>query len=294
MDLNKIKSAKNKLIASVLAGSLLVGGKTLLKDNKQYDSPIMEDAKVIEESISKPFNTYGEFKDASDINQVLARAASFYQTYILDENKSPRIAEAVSIEDIMDTIRLVNGEFILDENLEPTYSEDDLIKVANILATISNCDSLPEYGRNIFYTPLAPLFVDGSYAQKKAMNIDETMKKVVKTIRENNRKEFESAAKEWYMSYINLVGNINDARLGPSAFFLFSGYYSKYVSSIYEYANNEKIEIIIADKKLSTTMENLNSNIINKNGQSLPEELYSISNDYYDDRYKKQSEVIHL
>ena len=295
MDLNKVKSAKNKVIASVLAGSLLVGGKTLLKDNKQYESPIMEDAKVIEESISKPFNTYGEFKDASDINQVLARAASFYQTYILDENKSPKTAEAISVEDIMDTIRLVNGEFILDENLNPTYNEEDLSRVANIIATIANCDSLPEYGNNIFYTPLAPLFVDGSYAQKKAMTLDEAMKKVVKAMREDNKEEFESASKEWYMSYANLVGDIYDNRLSrPNAYFLFFGNYSKYISSIFEYNYNNKTKLLIDDIELSTIMDHINTNVINKNNQSLPEELYSLANDYYSEKYNKQSEMVHL
>lgn len=293
MNLNKIKNTnhKKKVIASILAGSILVGGKTVLKGNDQIDKSVLKKQTAIEEIVEKNIGFHNEFVDASDNNQVIARAVAYYQLYILDSNKSKRTADAITIEDIMDVIRMMNGELALDENLNPSYKEDDLDRVANILCTISNCDSFPEYGDNIFCTPLAPLLVDGSYAQEKAMKIDENMRKVVKARKEGNKEEFVSTSKEWYMSFKNLVDDINDVRINRSgAYLLFTGYYSKYVSIILEYELNNKILIgvDVEGSTLTTIMSNLNFKVINKREQTLSEELYSLANDYCNEIFEKE------
>ncbi len=293
MSFDKIKNKnKSKVAATILAGSILAGG-VVHKANEVVDVTTKENPKPIEETIEKPFIAYGEFKDASNTEQVLARAEAYYHTYIANSEKSEKVANAISIEDIMDVIRLMNNEFILDENGKITFDPSDLDKAANTLSTISNCDSLREYKNKIFYSPIAPLLVDGSYAQNKAKGIDEKMEKVVKTIREDNKEEFVTATKEWFSSFTNMLDNMYDNRLGrPTSYLLFTGYYSKYVTSIYEYMENKDIKIVINSNQIPAIMNGINTNIINKREQSLPEELYSLACDYYNERYEREKESI--
>ena len=146
------------------------------------------------ESESLPFEEYGRMTDVSDPEQLRARAEWFYRTYICAPDKDTAGARTFSVEEIMNDIRLINGAFMQHASGEVFYSDWDIVGVANDLHTIGNYDSLAQYGNQIFYTPMAPLFEDGSAAQRGAAALDSAMENVVRAIRASDDGAFLAAA----------------------------------------------------------------------------------------------------
>ena len=204
--------------------------------------------------VALPFDTYGQFTDVNNEEQLRARATWYYNTYIADPNKPSHAgANFFSIEEIMDDMRMINGEFMQNADGSITYNDTDMINVANDLHTIANYDSFKQYGTQIYFTPMAPLFEDGSLAQKGAIDLDVAMEKVVAAIRANDDEAFLAAAKEWgtivinMFNYVDFTGeyvNIYQVEY-PTSFALYHAMSSKYASTILEYSEAHHLNVCI-------------------------------------------------
>ena len=329
VNVKKSNRKTTRTIAAVLAGLALLGGgyvlgqKTecplkYLKERKQaeevIDNPINENAENV--VVVRPFETYGNFTDVNNETQLRERATWYYNTYIADPNKSNVGANFFTIEQIMNDMRNINGEFMMNGN-QPTYNDTDTIAMVNDLHTIANYDSLKEYGTQIYFTPMAPLFEDGSLAQKGAIDLDNAMVKVVNAIRANDDEAFLAAAREWGILVVNMFDYIDFTGdyvsiyqvPAPTSFALFHAMNSKYASTILEYSEGHHLNVCIPyctdyetgelhEEALSQIMYNLNERAIDAvavrsgnlaeyeaNNLSLPENLYVLAKNYFNSKY---------
>ena len=198
-----------------------------------------------------------------------------------------------------------------------TYNDTDMIAVANDLHTIANYDSFKQYGTQIYFTPMAPLFEDGSLAQKAAVQLDQAMEKVVAAIRAEDDEAFLAAAREWgiivinQFNYVDFTGeyvNINQVD-APTSFALYHAMSAKYASTILEYSEGHHLNVCIpycydgesgelTEKALSEIMYQINEIPMDavaersghkeeyeENNLSLPERLYVLAKNYFISKY---------
>ena len=327
----KKEHSHSGIIAWSLIGGLAAGalGGYLIGNAKKCDKPSNlgngQTATVIESDrqaevtqTQKPFEVYGQFTDVNNEKQLRARAEWFYNNYIANAQKSKAGARQYSVEDIMNLMRVVNGEFMRDASGNVIYNDTDIIAAANDLHTIANYDSFVQYGNQIYFTPLAPLFVDGSLAQQGAVDLDNAMVRVVNAIRAGNNEEFVNASREWgaivlnmfnYVDYTGEYVNIYQVD-APTSFALFHAMNAKYASTILEYSEANHLSICVpycvdyntgeqVEEPLSQIMYNLNERAIDAvavrsgnleeyeaNNLSLPERLYVLAKDYYNSKYQ--------
>ena len=268
-------------------------------------------------SEEKPFEEYGSFTDAADDNQVRQRADWYYRTYIADPNKINTGAKFFYVEQIMDDIRIMNGEFMRKAAEKASWNEVDVIAMANDLHTIANYDSFTQYGTQIFFTPTAPLFVDGSAAQKDALAIDSAMEKTVAAIRAMDDEAFVSAAREWGMIVVNIFDHVDMTgeyvsvhQVGAAeGFALYHAMSSKYASTILEYSEARNLNVTVPcsgvqeaggmrEESLSQIIYRLNETPVDavalqtghfpeyaNDNLSLPQDLCLLAKDYFNSKY---------
>ena len=234
-----------------------------------------------------------------------------YYKYFANDAKA-----AVTVEDIENDIRIYNGNFKLDEAGNVTYNDQDVINAAIDLHTIANYDSLAN-AENLQFTPLAPLFVDGSLAQTGAEKLDADMLEVVNAINNNDVEKFMRASEKWGETVLNMFVyydfnsdyvNIHQVE-APTSFALFHAMNSKYASTILEYSEKNDINICIPYcvdfctgetklEALSNIMYMINERAIDAvavrsgnlaeyeaNNLTLPEDLFVKAKDYYNSKY---------
>ncbi len=258
-----------------------------------------------------PFEEYGNFTEVNDVDELRQRAEWFYRTFIADPDKLRSGADSFSVEEIMNDIRIMNGEFMRSgENI--SYSEFDLINAANDLHTIANYDSLTKYGTQIFFTPTAPLFVDGSSAQKDAIIIDRAMEKIVAAIRAEDNTAFTAAVQEWgkiiidIFSKDDLAGDCTSVyQVGPAeGFALYHAMSSKYASTVFKYSEAQGLTVMVQNESIQKIVDRLNNEPVESDfaaagqlegdasgGVSLPENLYLLAKDYFNSRYYRETEA---
>ena len=149
-----------------------------------------------------------------------------------------------------------------------TYNDTDIIAAANDLHTIANYDSFVQYGNQIYFTPLAPLFVDGSLAQQGAVDLDNAMVRVVNAIRAGNNEEFVNASREWGAIVLNMFNYVD-----------YTGEQVEEPLSQIMYNLNERAIDAVAVR--SGNLEEYEANNL-----SLPERLYVLAKDYYNSKYQ--------
>ena len=263
------------------------------------------------------FSEYGKFNDPSDEEQLRQRATWYFETYIASPEKLSVGKKHFSVEGIMDAMRMMNGEFQRSGNGRATYNDTDLISIANVLHSIGNYDSFVQYGNQIFFTPTAPLFADGTLAQEAALIIDKKMEKVVNTIRASDDDGFLQAAREWgsvvveMFCFPDLTGEIPSVYQvnAPESFFLYHSMSSKYASTILEYSELHHLTVMVPygiddktgkqiEEPLSIIMYNLNERASDalaestgnqseyeQNNRSLPENLFVLAKEYFNCKY---------
>ncbi len=316
------------LIAWTLVGGISLGalGTYLLGNLKHGEKPakgnnngavVSESQSATIEQAALPFADFGNFTDVNNERQLRARAEWFYNTYVAEASKSKAGAKQYTVEDIMNMMRMINGEFMVDANGNPTYNDTDMIAVANDIHTIANYDSFVQYGNQIYFTPMAPLFEDGSLAQQGAIDLDNAMARVVAAIRACDDQAFVSAAREWgaivlnMFNYVDYTGEyVNVYQVdAPTSFALYHAMNSKYASTILEYSEAHHLNICVpycvdyntgltVEEPLSQIMYNLNERAIDAvavrsgnlaeyeaNNLSLPEDLYLLAKNYYNSKY---------
>ena len=207
---------------------------------------------AIEEVVGElPFEEYGNFTDVNDEAQLERRANWYYETYV--SQKPSKAGEKLLTPDrIMNDMRMFNGEFRLD-NGNIDYVETQIIESGIDLHTIANYDSFKQYGNNIYFTPFAPLFEDGSLAQKGAIDLDRAMEKVVAAINADDKEAFVQAAREWGILVVEMYDhydftgefvNIHQVE-APTGFYLYHAMRAKYASTILEYSEKNHLNICI-------------------------------------------------
>lgn len=317
----KKKHTVRNVICGVLASAILfgvaygLGSKSKTKTKNETAQEIVIDESELE-VMPTPTENVGTFTDVNDEEQLRKRAQEYYDTYLNSNNRANGTANAITIDQLMNDMRVINGEFMLDgEN--PTYNDVDVIEVAKDLHTIAAYDSFKQYGNKILFTPMAPLFEDGTLAQKGAADLDIAMKKVVDAINKDDKEAFISAAQNWgtlvvnMFDYIDFSGEYVNIRQvdAPTAFQLFHAMNSKYASTILEYSEDNKLNVCIdyctdyetgevKQEALSQIMYNLNERCIDAvavrsgnlaeyeaNNVSLPEDLCISAKEYFNSKY---------
>ncbi len=283
-------------------------GEVEILDDEEND---LDDELINEE---KPFEVYGEFNDSENEKQIQSRATWFYNKYV-SENEG---VNQIGLNDLINDIRMINGNFKHDGNDDVTYNATDISNTANDIFTIANYASFSQYGNQVKYVQYAPLFEDGSLAQKGAVILDNAMEKVISAIRADDTEAFMSAAKEWGVAVVNIF-EYNDFNGNyPSIFqmepyqanFLYKVMYGNYGPYILEYSQKHNLNICIPycidyntheiqDKPLSEIIYQISEVPTDwvakrsghdeeyaQNHEPLPVELYEMTKNYYDSKYE--------
>ena len=312
----------SKLLKVVIAGGVIAGALFGLsrcskdtKNNTRANTQTVEETEKKEETavevVTLKPGEIGTFTDAKSEEQIEARAKWYYENYVND-----KVKDTVTIEDIKNDIRMFNGNFMLDEQGNVTYNDQDIINAAVDLHTIANYDSLMN-NEKLEFTPLAPLFVDGSKAQEGAKALDDKMLDVVNAINNKDDEAFMRASEAWGSTVLNMFhyydfkeGFVNVHQVeAPTSFALFHAMNSKYASTILEYSEKKDINICIPYcvdfctgetklESLSNIMYMINERAIDAvavrsgnlkeyeaNNLTLPEDLLVQAQNYYHSKY---------
>lgn len=312
----------SKLLKVAIAGGVIAGSLFGLsrcskdtKNNTRANTQIVEETEKNEEAavevVTLKPGEIGTFTDAKSEEQIEARAKWYYENYVND-----KVKDTVTIEDIKNDIRMFNGNFMLDEQGNVTYNDQDIINAAVDLHTIANFDSLMN-NEKLEFTPLAPLFVDGSMAQEGAKALDDKMLDVVNAINNKDDEAFMRASEAWGSTVLNMFhyydfkeGFVNIHQVeAPTSFALFHAMNSKYASTILEYSEKKDINICIPYcvdfctgetklESLSNIMYMINERAIDAvavrsgnlkeyeaNNLTLPEDLLVQAQNYYHSKY---------
>ena len=319
---SKAKRVVGTTLAIAAAAALGAAGATAINnhlDDKETSEVEQDEEENKEEDKEldlkdKPFKTYGSFTNVNDEQQLEERAKWYHENYVFNNDAENNI----SLEKLKNDIRMINGEFALDENGEPTYNDTFINNFANDIYTIANYSSFSQYGNQINFVPFAPLFEDDSLAQKGAIELDKINEKVVKAIRNNNDEEFLKAAKEWGTTVLNMFEYIDfngkyvnihqvDA---PTSYSLFNTMYATYGPTIFEYSQSHNLDICIPycidyntgetneialSEMLYRMVEVPRDAVANRSGHSeeyaennlsLSEDLYQSAINYFNSKYK--------
>ena len=269
--------------------------------------------------IELPFESFGQFTDATNEAQLRARAEWMYTNYV-SNRPSPAGENRFSVEELMNDLRIMNGEFMLKPDGSPTFNAADIIDAVNDVHTIANYDSFKQYGTNIYFTPMAPLFLDGSVAQQIALKVDEIMIDVVEAIRAQNNEAFVEAATRWGIFYMNLFEYVDFTGEYPSihqvpypvSFNLYHAIDAKYASTILEYAQahglnicipycidpatNQEVKVALSEIRYQINDVARDANAARaghadeyaQENLSLPERLFVGAKAYYDSKYETE------
>lgn len=327
---NESKKRKSNKISAVamiaaLVAALALGHVTAPAIQSYFQTrqeQNIDDEEDNKENSKKPLKLGepGTFLDASNDEQVLARAQYYFDKYINVGEDSEYRASELPVEVIANDIRMISGQFKQDDSGNITYNSTQIIDTAKNLHSIANFDSFSKYNNNIMFTPKAPLFIDGSKAQKAVQMSDEKMQKVVEAIRKDDVNAFVEAAKEWGILFYNICERMESTPEYPSiwklgnaeGFQVYHAMKSTYASTILEYSQARKLNICIPyciDYNTGKTEEEALSIIVNRidekiidavavragtideyveNNLSLPEHLFQFSKMYYDDIFEQQ------
>ena len=218
----------------------------------QTPAPTDEVEAAIEEVVEElPFETYGQFTDAYNQDQVDSRAQWYFDTYLKNLCYNGITFKEVNAEKLGRVLTMINGEFVRREDGSIDYNKTYRQDVGNTICSIWNFASFQQMGDQIQFVPMAPLFEDGSLAQEAALKMDSIMLRVVNAIRSGNHDEFRAAAEDFGTAMLNMCVYIDfngqyvnmyhtDASHGYSALI---GWYAQYISTIFEYSQKYNIDI---------------------------------------------------
>lgn len=258
------KKKGGRILALILAGAALLSGGYLLGKHTNIklfnsDKEIVreaDDEQEKEEStkVEKPFEVFGNFTDVTNEKQLEERVTWYFNTYEAPyfENATEAEKEA-RIFELMNTVRFINGEFKLDENGEVTYNATDVAAMGNEIDHLVNEASYKD--KRVSFRDYAPLFTDGSKAQKVMIEFDAQQRAVTEAIAKNNTEAFTCAAIKWgemfNQAFVNSDQTLATADLSvytaevPSHYPLFSIMYDFYADNILEYSLANDINICV-------------------------------------------------
>ena len=195
----------------------------------------------------------GTFLDASDAEQVQARAQYLFDNYYSPNMKYIDAGDQhlVTVENIANTIRVMNGELPLDENgyqFKDGATVDDYTSV--LLATTVNAGSTK--GEEYYHFPAYLFAEDGSEVQEFIKSYDDIYDKLVYSMNVGDDAQAEDAIaclgykfwNEWYLQ--GMYGDTNPHTFDTDLRYLaFVTTIEPYNTTALEYHLNEKKPVCI-------------------------------------------------
>lgn len=194
----------------------------------------------------------GTFLDATDDEQVIARAKWYYKNFFNKEfeNLSDSKKERVSEENLADMIKIVQGKEMIYQNTDP----EEMNNYQNILGDMF-CNYLSLSDRNWGFIPTQYLFTDDSVEAKAAAQVDAVMEPLINAMNKENDEEVVKYAKQfgelmrdqYYILSIKnddtiaVRGNCTNA----SKYHLWKLSYKQYTTKIFEYCMEHGLNICI-------------------------------------------------
>ena len=183
-----VKKGKNKktgIIAGVLAAVALLAAAYGIGKSSNNEKVENRPGTVIEEVVDKPeedtiieekpFKSYGEFTDASNEKQVEERANEIINTYYAPfmDQLPENMKSLITVDNIANVIRVMNGELPLDENGNRTYGANTVDDYANLFVNlIADIPSAPALG-DVHNVPAYVFAEDNSELSNYIYNYDD-------------------------------------------------------------------------------------------------------------------------
>lgn len=146
---------------------------------------------------------YGTFFDINDVEQVNARATYIYNNYFANnESLTAQQRQLITVENIADVIRVMNGELPLNREFDGSTLND---------VTIVLCEAVINVGSNVddhyTYFPSYLLFVDGTPEQEFVKAYAPIYEKLVYALNNHDDEQVQDAIaclgfkfwNEWYL-----------------------------------------------------------------------------------------------
>lgn len=156
----------------------------------------LEEANRIKNVDTEKYGMTSELTDASDEKQVTQRATDIYNKYIDIEGMPQAMKQQLSVERIVNFIRMANGEFALEDgNIEYNAAMHD--EMANFMAAYCNATSFVEYGTDLKFKPTCVFYENDTLAHHSAVQADELVEVIYEDIRNNDIEKFQKDSVKW-------------------------------------------------------------------------------------------------
>ncbi|NLC48298.1 MAG: hypothetical protein GX758_02945 [Tenericutes bacterium] len=241
-----------KIIAALIAAGIIFGAGVHVSNimNKTEVAQVQdEEDKEETKNENLKAGEYGTFKDVSEKEQVEARAKyiydEYYSKFIGDLSTSEQ--KEASVENIANTIRVLNGELPLDVDGN-AYFDANLVDEYGQLFVKVVCDlpSSPELDR-VYHVPSHLFAVDGSESSEFLKPYDEDYSNIAKGRNAGDNVKTEEAirslaTKMWRQwSLQGMYGEVSPYDLNPKdRTMVFLGSMAKFGQYPFEYSLNNK------------------------------------------------------
>lgn len=208
---------------------------------------------VTPDSTEKPFESYGNFTDASNPKALEERTSYYFDNYFNKLYDKNTLEKAISKEELIDILSVLNGKL----PVEGDFNVNDILKYSDdVVNTFISYASTKEDEENNTrkFIPMAPLFEDGSYEQKCLQETDDVMKPLIKAMNEENNEDFEKYAimfgelmrdKYYLVDQTSEHYGVRSRAAFASRIHLYAIDYAQYASNVYEYGVKKGIDVCI-------------------------------------------------
>lgn len=152
----------------------------------------------------KPFESYGNFTDATNAEQLYERAHWYKETYF---NKMG-LGNVITEEELVTAMSLFNGKRPVNKEFEI----EDFIKYNNAICNafvFAASTKEDEINGTRKFIPIEYMFIDGSYESKCARELDKVSEEWISAMNNNNNVKFRNKGEEFFKL-------VRDAYLLPS------------------------------------------------------------------------------
>lgn len=201
----------------------------------------------------KPFESYGNFTDASDPAALEERANWYFDTYFSQFSEDELAKSGITRESLIDIMSVFNGKLPVDGNFEVNELLNYNNKAVKAFVNFPSSWSRVKKGERI-YIPTQFLFEDGSYEQKCAAEVDDLMEKIIKAMNEEDYVSFyENTVKygELMRDQYYLVDNTTDhysvrsIASFPSRIHLYGLAYANWADNIQEFQISRELDVCV-------------------------------------------------
>lgn len=259
--IKKGKKKKLGIIAGVLAAVALLAAAYGIGKSSKDEQVVKNPESAIEDVIDKPeqdniegviieekpFKSYGEFTDASNQEQVEERANEIINTYYAPfmDQLPENMKSLITVDNIANVIRVMNGELPLDENGNRTYGANTVDDYANLFVNLTaDIPSAPALG-DVHNVPAYVFAEDNSELADYIYNYDVEYANIAKGRNEQSAEITRTAIanlgeKFWNEWTLQGMHGDNNPYLFPAEqrLFAYLGSFGKYGTYAFEYNLN--------------------------------------------------------